>query len=161
MYLFGSSRFTKTCDPTVFSKMSLLNNETITNGVEKVKNLDDWIDRGSIFNKPSLFQDSVRSFTTSGDLSAKNMNKLMKIFEGRMKSILKEVKFVVKKGHELEYLLGFGILTTRVASAEGIKHFDSWKEDILQAVRLVLLTGRNHWAMVNRLIATRLDENVY
>ena len=115
MYLFGSSRFTKTCDPTVFSKMSLLNNETITNGVEKVKNLDDWIDRGSIFNKPSLFQDSVRSFTTSGDLSAKNMNKLMKIFEGRMKSILKEVKFVVKKRLELEYLLGFGILTMRVA----------------------------------------------
>ena len=115
MYLFGSSRFTKTCDPTVFSKMSLLNNETITNRVEKVKILDDWIDRGSIFNKPSLFQDSVRCFTMSEDLSAKNMNKLMKIFEGRMKSILKEVKFVLKKRLELEYLLGFGIITMRVA----------------------------------------------
>ena len=46
-------------------------------------------------------------------------------------------------------------------SAEGIEHFDAWKEDILRSVRSVLLTGREHWATVNRLIATRLDEDVY
>ena len=57
----------------------------------------------------------MKSFTTSGDFSSKNMNKLMKIFEGRMKSILKEVKFVVKKRLELEYLFRFGILTMRDA----------------------------------------------
>ena len=46
-------------------------------------------------------------------------------------------------------------------SAEGIEHFDTWKEDILRVVRSVLLIGRDHWATVNRLIATRLNEDVY
>ena len=29
-------------------------------------------------------------------------------------------------------------------SAEGIEHFETWKEDILRSVRSVLLTGRKH-----------------
>ena len=46
-------------------------------------------------------------------------------------------------------------------SAEGIEQFDAWKEDILRSIRSVMLTGREHWAMVNRLITTCLDDDVY
>ena len=49
-----------------------------------------------------------------------------------------------------------GLLT-----AEGIEHFNAWKEDILRSIRPVLLTGTEHWVTVNRLIATRRDEEVY
>ena len=42
-----------------------------------------------------------------------------------------------------------------------IEHFDSWKEDILRAVQSVMLTGREHWATVNRLIITRMNEDMY
>ena len=40
-------------------------------------------------------------------------------------------------------------------------HFDTWKEDIVRATEAVLLIGRKHWATVNRLIATRLNEDMY
>ena len=49
-----------------------------------------------------------------------------------------------------------GLLTT-----EGIDHFDAWKEDIIRAIRAALLNEREHWATVNRLIVTRLDEDIY
>ena len=45
--------------------------------------------------------------------------------------------------------------------AKDMDQFDTWKEDILRAVQSVLLTGREHWVTVNRLITTRLDEDVY
>ena len=48
-----------------------------------------------------------------------------------------------------------------VLTAEGIEQFDACKEDILRSIRSVMLIGREHWATVNRLIATRLDEDVY
>ena len=47
------------------------------------------------------------------------MNKLLTIFKGRMRSIIKEVKFVVKKGLELEYLLeGLKDLVTQFRKQE-------------------------------------------
>ena len=45
--------------------------------------------------------------------------------------------------------------------AEGIEHFNAWKEDILRAMQSVLLMGREHWGTVNRLTAMRLDEDIY
>ena len=44
--------------------------------------------------------------------------------------------------------------------AEDIEHFDAWKQDLILATEVAALTGRKHWAMVNRLIATRLDMDV-
>ena len=46
-------------------------------------------------------------------------------------------------------------------TADGIEQFDTWKEDILRATRSVMLTGREHWTTINRLIATRMNEDVY
>ena len=43
----------------------------------------------------------------------------------------------------------------------GIEKFDLWKEDILQAMKSVNLTGQEHWTTINRLIATRMSEDVY
>ena len=48
-----------------------------------------------------------------------------------------------------------------VLTAEGIEQFNTWKEDILRSIRSVMLTGQEHWATVNRLIATRLDKDIY
>ena len=44
--------------------------------------------------------------------------------------------------------------------AAGIEKFDLWREDIVRATRLVNLTERAHWAMINRLIETRMDNNI-
>ena len=46
-------------------------------------------------------------------------------------------------------------------SAEGMEHFNAWKKDILRSVQSVLLTGREYWASVNRLITARLNKEVY
>ena len=46
-------------------------------------------------------------------------------------------------------------------TADGIEQFDTWKEDILPATRSVMLTGCEHWTTINRLIATRMNEDVY
>ena len=46
-------------------------------------------------------------------------------------------------------------------TADGIEQFDTWKEDILQAMQSVMLRGREHWTTINRLIATRMNEDVY
>ena len=46
-------------------------------------------------------------------------------------------------------------------SAEDIEHFDAWKQDLIRATEEVMLIERKHWAMVNRLITTRLDKDVY
>ena len=46
-------------------------------------------------------------------------------------------------------------------SSEDIEHFDARKQDLILATKVAALTGRMHWAMVNRLISTRLDKNVY
>ena len=43
----------------------------------------------------------------------------------------------------------------------GIEQFDIWKEDILRATQSVMLTGQEHWATINRLIATRMNQDVY
>ena len=43
----------------------------------------------------------------------------------------------------------------------GIEKFDLWKEDILRAMRSVILTEQEHWTTINRLIGTRMDDDVY
>ena len=55
----------------------------------------------------------------------------------------------------------YGFLQKGPLTAEVMEHFDSWKEDILRAVQSVMLTGREHWATINRLIATCMNENIY
>ena len=45
--------------------------------------------------------------------------------------------------------------------AEDIEHFDAWKQDLILATEVAALTGRKHWAMVNRLISIRMDKDVY
>ena len=37
----------------------------------------------------------------------------------------------------------------------------AWKQDLILATEVAALTGRKHWATVNRLISTRLDKDVY
>ena len=39
-----------------------------------------------------------------------------------------------------------------VLMAETLDNFDLWKEDIVRAVKLVSLTGPEHWATVSQLI---------
>ena len=46
-------------------------------------------------------------------------------------------------------------------SSEDIEHFDARKQDLILATKVAALTGRMHWAMVNRLISTRLDKDLY
>ena len=48
-----------------------------------------------------------------------------------------------------------------ILNAESKEQFDAWKEDILRSIRSVMLTGKEHWVTVIRLIATCLDEDVY
>ena len=45
--------------------------------------------------------------------------------------------------------------------AAGIEKFDLWKKDILQATRSVNLTEQEHWTTINRIIETRIDNDVY
>ena len=45
--------------------------------------------------------------------------------------------------------------------AAGIEKFDLCKEDILRATRSVMLTEQEHWTIINRLIGTHTDNNVY
>ena len=45
-----------------------------------------------------------------------------------------------------------------VLTVETLDNFDLWKEDIVRAVKSVLLNGPEHWAMVNRLIYHQLDD---
>ena len=52
--------------------------------------------------------------------------------------------------------LQYGPLT-----AAGIEKFDQWRDDIMRAARLVNLTEQAHWATINRLIETRMDNNIY
>ena len=42
--------------------------------------------------------------------------------------------------------------------AAGIEKFDLCKEDIL---RSVMLTEQEHWTIINRLIGTHMENNVY
>ena len=46
-------------------------------------------------------------------------------------------------------------------TAAGIEKFDLWKKDILQATRSVNLMEQEHWTTINRIIETRIDNNVY
>ena len=46
-------------------------------------------------------------------------------------------------------------------TADGIEQFDTWKEDILRATQSVMLTGREHWTTINRLITTHMNKDVY
>ena len=46
-------------------------------------------------------------------------------------------------------------------TVETLYNFNLWMEDIIRAVKLVSLTGPEHWAMVNRLIYHRLDDGNY
>ena len=43
----------------------------------------------------------------------------------------------------------------------GIEKFDLWKEDLLRAMRSVMLTEQEHWTTINRLIGTRMDDDIY
>ena len=45
-------------------------------------------------------------------------------------------------------------------SAEDIEHFDAWKQDLIWATEVAILSERKHWAMMNRFITTRLDKDV-
>ena len=46
-------------------------------------------------------------------------------------------------------------------TAAGIEKFDLCKEDILRATLSVMLTEQEHWTIINRLIGTRMDDDVY
>ena len=46
-------------------------------------------------------------------------------------------------------------------SAATIEQFDQWRDDILRAACLVNLTEQDHWATINRLIETRMENNIY
>ena len=52
--------------------------------------------------------------------------------------------------------LQYGPLT-----AAGIEKFDQWRDDIMRAARSVNMTEQAHWATINRLIETRMDNNIY
>ena len=52
--------------------------------------------------------------------------------------------------------LQYGPLT-----AAGIEKFDQWRDDIMRAAHSVNLTEQAHWATINRLIETRMDNNIY
>ena len=45
--------------------------------------------------------------------------------------------------------------------AATIEQFDQWRDDILRAARSVNLTEQAHWATINRLIETRMENNIY
>ena len=45
--------------------------------------------------------------------------------------------------------------------AARIEKFDLCKEDILRATWSVMLTEQEHWTIINRLIGTHTDNNVY
>ena len=42
-----------------------------------------------------------------------------------------------------------------------IEKFDQWRDDIMRAARSVNLTEPAHWAAINQLIETRMDDNIY
>ena len=46
-------------------------------------------------------------------------------------------------------------------TAAGIENFDQWRADIMRATRSVNLTEPAHWATINRLIETHMDNNIY
>ena len=46
-------------------------------------------------------------------------------------------------------------------SAATIEKLDQGRENIMRAARLVNLTEQAHWATINRLIETRMDNNIY
>ena len=46
-------------------------------------------------------------------------------------------------------------------SAATIEQFDQWRDDILRAACSVNLTEQAHWATINRLIETRMENNIY
>ena len=46
-------------------------------------------------------------------------------------------------------------------SAATIEQFDQWRDDILRAARSVNLMEQAHWATINRLIETRMENNIY
>ena len=48
-----------------------------------------------------------------------------------------------------------------VLTAETLDNIDLWKEDIVRAIKSVLLTGPEHWATVNQLIYHWLDNGNY
>ena len=46
-------------------------------------------------------------------------------------------------------------------TAAGIEKFDQWREDIMRASHSVNLTEQAHWATINWLIETRMDNYIY
>ena len=46
-------------------------------------------------------------------------------------------------------------------SAATIEQFDQWRDDIARAARSINLTDQAHWATINRLIETRMDNNIH
>ena len=46
-------------------------------------------------------------------------------------------------------------------SAATIEQFDQWRDDILRAACSVNLMEQAHWAMINRLIETCMENNIY
>ena len=46
-------------------------------------------------------------------------------------------------------------------SAATIEQFDQWRDDIMRAARSIYLTEQAYWATINRLIETRMDNNIH
>ena len=53
------------------------------------------------------------------------------------------------------------MLRRKPLSIEDLGEFSIWKRDLQKTCTLMLLSGERHWATVNRLIATRLDQDVH
>ena len=46
-------------------------------------------------------------------------------------------------------------------STATIEQFDQWRDNITRAARLINLMEQAHWATINRLIETRMDNNIH